>query len=227
MNRRTIVSVIGNAACASDGCSDEDKFKWWTAYELGKTLVDNGYRVLTGGGLGVMRAVMMGAHASENYREGDTIALAPSYDHNMVNDCADIVIPTGIDFYRDTMVANSEVVIAVGGGSGTLNEMSAAWKLGRLLICYKNIEGWSSRLAGEPMDNHVRYTGFKDQVFGVETAEEAVEVIKKMLPKYDCCFDRLPLGAPKLIKKAKCNWIGPNPYPYKKIKKLLDEEQSK
>ena len=220
MERRKTVSVIGNAACASDGCTAEEKLKWEMAFNLGKTLVDNGYRVLTGGGVGVMRAAMMGAHASDRYREGDTIAIVPSYDHNMVNDCADIVIPTGLDFYRDIIVANSEVVIAVGGGSGTLNEMSAAWKLGRMIICFKNIEGWSSRLAGAPMDNHIRYTGFKDQVFGAESPEEAISLIEEYLPKYDCCFDRIPLESPKLIKKSKSTWIGPNPYPYKKIKRL-------
>ena len=59
---------------------------------------------------------------------------------------ADILIPTGIDLARDIIVANSEVVIALGGGSGTLNEVSAAWKTGRLIIAYENVEGWSAKL---------------------------------------------------------------------------------
>ena len=126
MERRLIVGVVGNAACWYDNCDINDKKKWDLAYELGKTLVDNGYRVLTGGGRGVMRAVMAGAHASKKYREGDTIAIAPSYDENETNDFADIVIPTGLNEYRDAIVANCPVVVAIGGGSGTLNEISFA-----------------------------------------------------------------------------------------------------
>ena len=209
MERRILVAVIGNAACWYENCSETDKKKWNLAYDLGKTLIDNGYRILTGGGRGVMRAVMAGAHASDNYREGDTIALAPSYDENNVNDFADIVIATGLEGFRDNIVANCPVVVAVGGGSGTLREISSAWKQARLLIGYTNVEGWSSKVAGKPLDNNGRYSFKEDKVWPVENAQQVVDIIKKWSKKYDRCLGRLEVSGASFVQKKKCNWVGP------------------
>lgn len=60
---RKIISVIGDAVIEKES----DKFR--LAYETGKMLVDNGYRVQSGGMGGVMEAAFMGAHASEKYRK--------------------------------------------------------------------------------------------------------------------------------------------------------------
>ena len=59
--RKKIVAVIGNKKIQPDG------IRYRLAYETGKILVDNGYRVQSGGMGGVMEAVFKGAHASENY----------------------------------------------------------------------------------------------------------------------------------------------------------------
>lgn len=208
MERRLIVSVIGNAACAKNECSIMDKKKWDLAFDLGKTLVDHGCRIVSGGGKGVMRAVFAGAHASKNYREGDTIAILPSYGFETANDFADILIPTGLDLARDLIIANSEVVVAIGGGSGTLNELSASWKTGRLIIAYENVEGWSAKLANTTLDNSGRYD-FDDKIWGVSSAQEAWDVIEKYLPMYNKVFNRIPFGKPVLADKCPSNWVGP------------------
>ncbi len=218
MKRRMIVSVIGNAACWYESCKPEDKQKWKLAYDLGKALVDNGFRVMTGGGRGVMRAAMAGAHASSNYREGDTIAIGPSYDENAVNDFADITIATGLEEYRDCIVGNSPVVVAIGGGSGTLMEISAAWKHARLLIAYTNVEGWSAKVAGQPLDDNNRYSFKEDKVWPVTTADEVIKIIKKWLPKYNKILRKLDIGQSDYAIKREDNWVGP--VVTNKIKKL-------
>ena len=112
VGRRKIVSVIGNRKIEKDG------IRYKIAFELGKALVDNGYRVQSGGLRGVMEAVLAGARSSEHYHEGDTIALVPSFDTETANEYADIVIPTGLDVMRNALVANAYAVIGVGGGAG-------------------------------------------------------------------------------------------------------------
>lgn len=209
MERRLIVGVVGNAACWYENCDVNDRKKWDLAYELGKILVDNGYRVLTGGGRGVMRAAMAGAHASKKYREGDTIAIAPSYDENDTVDFADIVIPTGLNEYRDCIVANCPVVVAIGGGSGTLNEISFAWKHCRLIIAYTNVEGWSATVAGVPLDNNHRYDFKEDKVWGVTSAKEVVEIIKTWAKKYNKVLGGLEVGKAKFVERKPSNWVGP------------------
>jgi len=209
MERRMIVSVIGNAACWYENSDPEHKKKWKLAYDLGKTLVDNGFRVLTGGGRGVMRAAMAGAHASEKYREGDTIAIGPSYDENDVNDFADIVIATGLDGYRDNIVANSPVVVAIGGGSGSLREIGSAWKQARLVIAYTGVEGWSSAFAGQPLDSNGRYDFPEDKIFSAENAQDVIKIIKKWLPKYNKVLGKLEIGGTAFKEKCSSNWVGP------------------
>jgi hypothetical protein len=75
-------------------------------------------------------------------------------------------------------------VIAIGGGAGTLSELALAWIHRRLLIAYR-VEGWSGRLAGTRVDGWVRFPSIPDdQVFGVESAEEAVDVLLRRLPEF-------------------------------------------
>ncbi len=175
---RKLVSVIGDAVIEKDG----DKFK--AAFATGKALVDHGYRVQSGGMGGVMEAAFMGARASEKYREGDTVALVPSFDANEANKYADIVIPTGLDMMRNALVANASAVIAVGGGAGTLSEMALAWSLKRLIIAFRNVDGWSGKLADTRLDHRIRYP-FEDKVFGVNTAEEAMAILNEKIDLFN------------------------------------------
>lgn len=179
IGRRKIVSVIGNRSIEKDG------LRYKIAFELGKALVDNGYRVQTGGLRGVMEAVMAGAHASEHYREGDTIALVPSFDTETANGYADIVIPTGLDVMRNAMVANAYAVVGIGGGAGTLCEYSFAWTFDRLLIAFENTGGWSEKLANIRMDDDVRYPDIlDDRVYGVSKVEDAIKILNENIDKY-------------------------------------------
>lgn len=177
--RKLVVAVIGNKAIEKDG------IRYRLAFETGKALVDNGYRVQSGGLGGVMEAVFAGAHASANYREGDTLALVPSFDVATANEYADIVVPTGLDIMRNALVANADAVIGVGGGAGTMCEYAFAWSMKRLIIAYKNSGGWSEKLADTRLDDTVRYEKLtNDRVFGVTSAEEAMKLLNEKIGLY-------------------------------------------
>ncbi|MBQ8885727.1 MAG: TIGR00725 family protein [Clostridia bacterium] len=181
-DRRKVIAVIGNKKIEEGG------IRYRLAYETGKILVDNGFRVQTGGLDGVMRAVMQGARDSKNYREGDTVAIIPSFDVTTANEYADIVIPTGIDMMRNALVANADAVVGVGGGAGTLCEYAFAWSLKRLIIAYKNSGGWSEKLAGTRLDDTVRYADIdpkEDRVFSVTEPEEMIKILKEKIEHYD------------------------------------------
>lgn len=176
--RRKIVSVIGNHSIEKGGIRDQ------LAFAIGKALVDNGYRVQTGGLSGVMRSVMAGARSSEKYREGDTIAIIPSFDSETANEYADVVIPTGLDVMRNAIVANAYAVIGIGGGAGTLCEYAFAWSLDRLIIAFENSGGWSEKLAGTRIADD-RYPDIpEDKIYGVKTAEEAIEILNANVDRY-------------------------------------------
>ena len=181
---RKMISIIGDSKIEKDGK------KYRLAFSMGKALVDNGYRVASGGLGGVMEAAFEGARSSEFYREGDTVAILPMFDRKLASDAADIVIATGLDVYRNVIVANSDAVIAIGGGAGTLAagtlaEMSNAWPLKRLMIAFRGVEGWSAKVADTRLDHRVRYPDIEeDRIFGVDTAEEAIAILEKYLNLY-------------------------------------------
>ena len=180
MERRKTVAVIGNGTIEKDGPA------WQTAYETGKALVDAGYRIQSGGLGGVMQAAFKGAHASKHYREGDTIAIVPSFDRKSANVYADIVIPTGIDLMRNAIVANADAVIAVGGGAGTLCEIAYAWSMFRLILAYDSVEGWSSKLAGTRIDEKIRYKDIPDdRVYAVSSPKEAIRLLNEKIGLYE------------------------------------------
>lgn len=177
---KKIIAVAGNAAVP------QDSVNYKLAFDTGKAIIDNGYRLQCGGLDGVMKAACMGARSSDKYREGDIIGLLPSFDPSTANEYVDVVIPTGLDVFRNVIVASASAVIAVGGGAGTLSEIANAWALQRLVLGYKNAEGWSAKLADMRLDTRNRYPDIpEDRFYGVSSAEEALEIINKYLPRYD------------------------------------------
>ena len=131
-----------------------------------------------------MAAACEGAASSERYRDGDIIGILPGFDPGACNRWVDLPIATGLDHVRNFLVANSDAVVAVGGGAGTLSEMAGAWQLKRLICGYRT-DGWSGRLADQPIDERVRYPDMPDdRVFGVDSADEVIKILAERLSRY-------------------------------------------
>ena len=179
MQRRKVIAVIGDGEIDVGG--DEHKL----AFETGRLLVDSGYRIQSGGLGGVMSAAFDGARSSRLYREGDTIAIVPSFDRKSANDFADIVIPTGLDVMRNAIVVNADAVVAIGGGAGTLSEIALAWSLFKLIVAYKISGGWSAKLADQRIDSRIHYEDIADdRVYGVDSAQQMLLVINSNIERY-------------------------------------------
>ena len=123
-------------------------------------LVTSGYRTVTGGLGTLQKAVHSGAESSPERSDCDTIVLLPGFDPTPAVGHADVIIPTGLDAYRNAMVANSEAVVAIGGGAGTLSEIAFAWQFNRPIFAVGD-EGWAHRLANATLD-HRRKTPIVD-----------------------------------------------------------------
>lgn len=177
-NVRPIVAVVGDASLRSQSPKRD------LAREVGRRLVDAGCRVLTGGLGGVMEEASRGARSSRRYRNGDVIGILPSFDPSTANGHVDIVLPTGLDMGRNLLVAQASAMVAIGGGAGTLAELAFAWMLRRLIVGFR-VEGWSGRLADTRIDHRDRgASGKDDRIYGADSAEEAVKIVRRLLPAY-------------------------------------------
>jgi uncharacterized protein (TIGR00725 family) len=167
-SRRPVVAVIGNAEATAEALR--------IAEELGRRVVEHGWRLITGGLGGVMEAASRGAHQAAGYREGDVVGILPVIDPSLANPFVDIVIPTGMGHARNLLVvATADAVVAIGGGAGTLAEMAFAWQLGRPLVGLL-VEGHSLRFAGQALDEKR-----SDAVWPAPDAARAVARLAELL----------------------------------------------
>jgi len=137
--RKKMIGVIGS--------SQVDQDNYLIAEKLGRILIDNGYRVATGGLKGVMEASLKGAKQSSNYRSGDTVAIIPQSESEEANEYADIVIATGVGIARNLILVQSVfAIIAIEGSWGTLSEICFGIQQNKPIILLSQTGGWSGKL---------------------------------------------------------------------------------
>ncbi|MDH4128293.1 MAG: TIGR00725 family protein [Spirochaetota bacterium] len=136
MPRKVQVVVIGK-----NNANAEEKE---IAYETGKIIGESGAILITGGKLGVMKHVSRGAQEMG----GLVLAILPDSDFEASNTFSDIVIPTGMGYARNLInVLSGDLVVAIGGGSGTLSEIAYAWQYKKTIFAYTCVKGWSAIVA--------------------------------------------------------------------------------
>jgi len=117
------IGVIG----ASRPTKDDSK----NAYEVGVLIAKSHALLICGGLTGVMEEACRGARSAG----GLTVGLLPSDDPSESNPYVDIPIPTGFGMGRNVLVVRaSEVLIAIGGSTGTLSELAFALNSGKTVI---------------------------------------------------------------------------------------------
>lgn len=120
---RPIIGIIGN------GLEDPELNKW--AEEAGSLIAKEGYALVNGGLGGVMRASAKGA--KEN--NGLTIGILPGSDPKDANTYIEVPISTGLGEMRNLLIIRAaSVLIAIGGGYGTLSEIALALKAKKPVI---------------------------------------------------------------------------------------------
>src|SRR4030081_2934714 len=134
--RRTTIGVIGkNEQHANDPVSAATM---QLAHEIGRLIAAKGGVVVTGGLGGVMSAASRGAKEAG----GLTIGFLPSMDRDSANEFVDVVFPTGLGRARNLLTARGcDSIVMIGGGCGTLNELTIAYADGRPVIILRGSGG--------------------------------------------------------------------------------------
>lgn len=161
MLRKLQVLVIG------DSVADEEKAR--VSYEIGRFIARQGWTLITGGRGGVMEYASRGA-----IEEGGlVVSIIPDEDMNKATPYSSVVIATGIGYARNYInVLSADIVVAVGGGSGTLSEIAYAWQFGKPIIACAFVDGWSKELAGKKVDYRR-----EDVVIPARSLEELFEIL--------------------------------------------------
>ncbi len=167
MTKKRQILVIGNN---TNGCTPKHEK---IAYEVGSEIAKSDSVLITGGLGGVMTAASHGAH-DEN---GLTVGIIPQNDATMANEYCDIVIPTGMGLARDFLNAlTADGIIIVGGGSGTLSEVCAAYMYKKPMVAIRNIGGTIEPYIDGFLDHRENI-----KIIGVDTPQNAVKTILKLI----------------------------------------------
>ena len=166
MKNRQIL-VVGNN---DNGCTPElEKL----AYDVGSEVAKSNSTLISGGLGGVMRAACHGAQESG----GITVGIIPQDDPSHANEFCNIVIPTGMGLTRDFLTAlSADGVIVIGGGSGTLSEICAAYMHKKPIVVLKNSGGTASKYADGYLDHRKNI-----KIVGVETPQQAIKYILEQI----------------------------------------------
>ena len=167
MVKKRQILVIGNN---TTGCTPKHEK---IAYEIGKEIAKSGSLLITGGLGGVMRAACQGAQDAN----GITVGIIPQNDPSHANEFCDIIIPSGMGLTRDFLNAlSADGVIVVGGGSGTLSEICAAYMYKKPIVTLKNSGGTASKYADQYLDYRKNV-----KITGVETPQQAIKYILEQI----------------------------------------------
>jgi uncharacterized protein (TIGR00725 family) len=154
---RRYASVAGPSVCDEETAA--------LAREVGSGLAKAGFTVVTGGEGGAMEAASRGAREAG----GMVVGVLPGTDRTRANVHADVTVATGIGHARNlAVVASGDVLVAVGGGWGTLSEIALAGVMRRPVVV---LAGWRIE--------HVRE--LPGAIHYAERPEEAVELARRLV----------------------------------------------
>ena len=167
MAKKRQILVIGHN---DNGCTARHKK---TAYDVGAEIAKSNSVLITGGLGGVMNAACHGACEAD----GTTVGIIPQDDASTANPYCDIVIPTGMGLTRDFLNAlSSDGVIIIGGGSGTLSEICAAYMHKKPMVAIRNMGGVTAQFIDRYVDHRKNI-----MIVGVDTPREAVKKILELI----------------------------------------------
>ncbi|MBM2818567.1 MAG: Rossmann fold nucleotide-binding protein [Nitrosarchaeum sp.] len=167
MTKKLQILVIGHND--NECTADHEKI----AYGIGAEVAKSGCVLITGGLGGVMKAASSGAHDAN----GLIVGIIPQDDASLANEFCDIVIPSGIGLTRNFLNAlSADGVIVVGGGSGTLSELCAAYMYKKPIVAIRNTGGAADKFIDGYIDHRKTV-----KIIGVDSPKDAVKKILELI----------------------------------------------
>ncbi|MGA8900028.1 TIGR00730 family Rossman fold protein [Bradyrhizobium sp.] len=177
-----------------------------SARTLGKTLAENGIRLVYGGG----SVGMMGAVASAVLDHGGSVTgIIPDFltsQENALKRVQEMIVTTDMHARKQLMFEHSDAFVALPGGIGTLEELveQLTWQqLGRHSkpVLLANIDGfWEPLLA---LVAHMRSTQFIRPTLSVDILQ--AERVEDILPRLQAAAASAPEGtdaiAPEIARR--------------------------
>jgi uncharacterized protein (TIGR00725 family) len=167
--RRLQIGVIGSCIDLNYSQAAED-----CAKELGTLIAESGNTLVYGAEKDINS---LPTEAAKSAKKAGGEAVAITYEKGMQlfdQDAATTVVATGLvrgGGRELSLMLSCDVVIALSGGSGTLNEICVAYQANIPVIVLTGFGGWSDKLANTFLDDRNRY-----KFIGAKSAEQSLKL---------------------------------------------------
>ena len=174
--KRIQIGIMGSAADLNYG-KDVERF----AKKLGKLIAESG-NILIYGAEKDYSSISTNAAIEASKNNGITVGITGGTKKEIWGDFRPtVLIPTGLGIgggREYTLVLSCDVIIAISGGSGTLNEIAVAYQAGIPIVVVDKFGGWASKLSGEYLDDRKRL-----KCVNASTPKEALDLALSLTNK--------------------------------------------
>lgn len=167
--RKLQIGVIGYAGQTEYPSNSIKKDIYKIAEAIGFLVAQKGAVVVTGGKGGVMESAASGARNAD----GVTVGVIKGKKRFESNKFTDIEVLTGMEsdgFDEFVLVSMCDALIVLGGGAGTLEEITIAYRNKKPMIAVRGTGGWADKMVGNYLDERKII-----KIESASTPEEAVE----------------------------------------------------
>ncbi len=148
------------------------------AKNLGKLIAKSG-NILVYGAEKEYTSLSTEAAKEASKNDGITVGITYGKTKDIYGDFRPtVLIPCGIEVgggREFSLVLSCDVIIAIGGGSGTLTEMAIAYQANIPIITINKFDGWAKELSNKYLDDRKRL-----KCIEAKTSEEAVRLAIKL-----------------------------------------------
>ena len=171
------IGIMGSAADLNYSKEAENFAK-----ELGKLVAKSG-NILIYGAEKEYSSLSTEAAKSASENDGITVGITGGKKKEVYGEFRPtILIPCGLEIgggREFNLVLSCDVIIAIGGGSGTLTEMSIAYQAGIPIVVVDKFSGWAKTLANKYIDDRKRL-----KCISVKTPKQALNKALKLAECY-------------------------------------------
>ncbi len=147
---------------------------------LGKLIAESG-NILVYGAEKEYSSLSTNAAIIASDNGGITVGITGGKDKNIYGDFRPtILIPSGLEIgggREFILVLSCDVIIAIGGGSGTLTEMSIAYQANIPIITVDKFDGWAKDLSDKFIDDRKRLKCIRART-PKEALDKAINIVK-------------------------------------------------
>ncbi len=169
-NQKLQIGIIGSAGKEEYQGKKPKQEIYDLSYRLGQLVAKRGAVVITGGKTGIMELAAKGAKEAG----GIVVGIVKGAIRKTANKYIDVEVVSGMEGGGEAsiLVLSCDGLIGIGGGAGTLQELTYAYRNKKPVVLINSLPGWSKTLAGKYIDDR--------QILKFKTAPNPDKAVKML-----------------------------------------------